>query len=163
MGNDLLTHLAHKYELQCLVAYTRPRTCCVDVWVSARGKSMKIFVFLFPQFNFSAPKEEAYFKMLSEDELLACRMKETHLRYSFCFSTLFSYYHRKHWGGGGDVVLHIHPLVLLYIRLASVLNLSSSSFLFVVCVTSFISGAHHCDQTRICLSFIFVTSHLWGV
>ncbi len=61
---------------------------------------MKIFVFLFPQFNFSAPKEEAYFKMLSEDELLACRMKETHLRYSFCFSTLFSYYHRKHWGGG---------------------------------------------------------------
>ncbi|XP_016358800.1 regulator of G-protein signaling 21-like isoform X1 [Sinocyclocheilus anshuiensis] len=41
---------------------------------------MKIFVFLFPQFNFSAPKEEAYFKMLSEDELLACRMKETHLR-----------------------------------------------------------------------------------
>ncbi|KAI2667275.1 Regulator of G-protein signaling 18 [Labeo rohita] len=44
-----------------------------------RGKSMKIFVFLFPQFNFSAPKEEAYFKMLSEDELLACRMKETHL------------------------------------------------------------------------------------
>lgn len=44
---------------------------------------MKIFVFLFPQFNFSAPKEEAYFKMLSEDELLACRMKETHLRYSF--------------------------------------------------------------------------------
>ncbi|XP_051557533.1 regulator of G-protein signaling 18 [Myxocyprinus asiaticus] len=41
---------------------------------------MKTFVFLFPQFNFSAPKEEAYFKMLSEDELLACRMKETHLR-----------------------------------------------------------------------------------
>nr|XP_005163294.1 regulator of G-protein signaling 18 isoform X1 [Danio rerio] len=41
---------------------------------------MKIFVFLFPQFNFSAPKEEAYFKMRSEDEQLACRMKETHLR-----------------------------------------------------------------------------------
>ncbi|KAK7162680.1 hypothetical protein R3I93_006886 [Phoxinus phoxinus] len=41
---------------------------------------MKIFVFLFPQFNFSAPKEEAYFKMLSEDELLACGMKETHSR-----------------------------------------------------------------------------------
>ncbi|KAK9979743.1 hypothetical protein ABG768_013157 [Culter alburnus] len=41
---------------------------------------MKIFVFLFPQFNFSAPKEEAYFKMLSEDELLACRMKDTNLR-----------------------------------------------------------------------------------
>ncbi|XP_073710371.1 regulator of G-protein signaling 18 isoform X1 [Misgurnus anguillicaudatus] len=42
---------------------------------------MKIFVFLFPQFNFStAPKEEAYFKMLGEDEPLACRMKESHLR-----------------------------------------------------------------------------------
>lgn len=42
---------------------------------------MKTFVFLFPQFNFStAPKEEAYFKMLGEDELLACRMKEIHLR-----------------------------------------------------------------------------------
>ncbi|KAG1931919.1 regulator of G-protein signaling 18 [Pimephales promelas] len=41
---------------------------------------MKIFVFLFPQFNFSAPKEEAYFKMLSEDELLACEMKENHSR-----------------------------------------------------------------------------------
>ncbi|XP_026062652.1 regulator of G-protein signaling 18 isoform X1 [Carassius auratus] len=41
---------------------------------------MKIFVFLFPQLNFSAPKEEAYRKMLSEDELLACRMKDTQLR-----------------------------------------------------------------------------------
>lgn len=41
---------------------------------------MKIFVFLFPQFNFSAPKEEAYFKMLSEDKLLACGMKDTHPR-----------------------------------------------------------------------------------
>lgn len=46
---------------------------------------MKIFVFLFPQFNFSAPKEEAYFKMRSEDEQLACRMKETHLRYTFIY------------------------------------------------------------------------------
>jgi len=51
---------------------------------------MKIFVFLFPQFNFSAPKEEAYFKMLSEDELLACEMKENHSRYSFFSPTLFS-------------------------------------------------------------------------
>ncbi|XP_056599745.1 regulator of G-protein signaling 18 isoform X1 [Triplophysa dalaica] len=42
---------------------------------------MKTFVFLFPQFNFStAPKEEAYFKMLGEDEPLACRMKEIRLR-----------------------------------------------------------------------------------
>lgn len=89
MGNDLLEHLSHKYELQFLVVYTRLRTCCVDLCVSTRGKSMKIFVFLFPQFNFSAPKEEAYFKMLSEDELLACRMKDTNLRYSF-FHTLFS-------------------------------------------------------------------------
>lgn len=66
---------------------------------------MKVFVFLFPQFNFSAPKEEAYFKMLSDDELLACRMKDTHLRYSFIhFPTLFSYYHLKHWWGGGEML-----------------------------------------------------------
>lgn len=160
MGNDLLTRLAHKYELQCLVVYTRSRTCCVHVWASTRGKSMKIFVFLFPQFNFSAPKEEAYFKMLSEDELLACRMKETHLRYSF-FPTLFSYYHRKHWGR--DVVLHIHPLGLLNILLASVLKLSLGSFLFIVCDFLYLFGAHRCDQTQICLSFIFVMSHLWDV
>ncbi|XP_051552918.1 regulator of G-protein signaling 21-like [Myxocyprinus asiaticus] len=32
------------------------------------------------RFNFSAPKEEAYFKMLGEDELLASRMKENHFR-----------------------------------------------------------------------------------
>lgn len=88
VGNELLTHLTHKYELQFRLVYTLLRTCCFDLCVSTRGKSMKIFVFLFPQFNFSAPKEEAYFKMLGEDELLACRMKDTHLRYSF-FLTLF--------------------------------------------------------------------------
>lgn len=47
------------------------------------------------------------------------------------FPTLFSYYHRKHWGR--DVVLHIHPLGLLNILLASVLKLSLGSFLFIVC------------------------------
>lgn len=91
---------------------------------------MKIFVFLFPQFNFSAPKEEAYFKMLSEDELLACRMKETHLRYSF-FPHTFLILPAKAFGGR-DIVLHIHPLGFLNILLASALKLSLGSFLFVV-------------------------------
>lgn len=116
MGNDLLTHLSNKYELQFLVVYTRLRTCCVDLCVSTRGKSMKIFVFLFPQFNFSAPKEEAYFKMLSEDELLACRMKDTNLRYSF-FSYTFLKLTPKVLGGR-DVILHIHSLGGLIILLA---------------------------------------------
>ncbi|KAL6489938.1 hypothetical protein MHYP_G00002830 [Metynnis hypsauchen] len=41
---------------------------------------METFVFLFPQFNFSAPKEEVYFKMLGETELRASRMKDSNSR-----------------------------------------------------------------------------------
>ncbi|XP_010893418.1 regulator of G-protein signaling 18 [Esox lucius] len=37
---------------------------------------METFVFLFPQLNFLAPKEEAYFKMLGPGDLNASRMKE---------------------------------------------------------------------------------------
>ncbi|KAJ8011221.1 hypothetical protein DPEC_G00055910 [Dallia pectoralis] len=41
---------------------------------------METFVFLFPQFNFLAPKEEAYFKMLGPGDLKASRMKECNSR-----------------------------------------------------------------------------------
>ncbi|XP_072544428.1 regulator of G-protein signaling 18 [Salminus brasiliensis] len=41
---------------------------------------MDTVVFLFPQINFSAPKEEAYFKMLGETELRASRMKDGNSR-----------------------------------------------------------------------------------
>ncbi|XP_006634926.2 regulator of G-protein signaling 21-like [Lepisosteus oculatus] len=43
-------------------------------------KNMEIVVFLFPQLNFSAPKEEAYFKMLSPADLQVERKKETKSR-----------------------------------------------------------------------------------
>ncbi|MCI4377878.1 hypothetical protein PGIGA_G00208780 [Pangasianodon gigas] len=41
---------------------------------------METFVFLFPQFDFSAPKEEVYFKMLGETVWRATRMKDSHSR-----------------------------------------------------------------------------------
>ncbi|XP_076828482.1 regulator of G-protein signaling 18 [Brachyhypopomus gauderio] len=42
---------------------------------------METFVFLFPQLNFSATKEEVNFKMLGETELRASRMKDSHSRH----------------------------------------------------------------------------------
>ncbi|GAA6101199.1 regulator of G-protein signaling 18 [Tachysurus ichikawai] len=41
---------------------------------------METFVFLFPQFDFSAPKEEVYFKMLGETVWGATRMKDSQSR-----------------------------------------------------------------------------------
>ncbi|CAB1325834.1 unnamed protein product [Coregonus sp. 'balchen'] len=41
---------------------------------------MEACVFLFPQFNFLAPKEEAYFKMLGPEDLKAPRMKDSNSR-----------------------------------------------------------------------------------
>ncbi|KAJ8357240.1 hypothetical protein SKAU_G00200340 [Synaphobranchus kaupii] len=41
---------------------------------------MQTFVFLFPQLNFSAPKEEAYFKMLGPDDLPVTRTNENTFR-----------------------------------------------------------------------------------
>lgn len=53
------------------------------------------------------------------------------------WGTVFVFPHFSHITtesiGGRDIVLHVHPLVLLYILLASVLRLSLSSFLFIVC------------------------------
>lgn len=37
---------------------------------------MEALLFLFPQFNYMAPKEEAYFKMLAPDDLQSPKMKE---------------------------------------------------------------------------------------
>ncbi|XP_071773757.1 regulator of G-protein signaling 18 [Centroberyx gerrardi] len=37
---------------------------------------METLLFLFPQFNFLAPKEEAYFKMLGPEDLQTARMKD---------------------------------------------------------------------------------------
>uniref|UniRef100_A0A4W5NX47 Regulator of G protein signaling 18 n=1 Tax=Hucho hucho TaxID=62062 RepID=A0A4W5NX47_9TELE len=42
---------------------------------------METLVFLFPQLNFLAPKEEAYFKMLGPEDLLAPRMKASNSRF----------------------------------------------------------------------------------
>ncbi|KAI1882896.1 hypothetical protein AGOR_G00239620 [Albula goreensis] len=42
---------------------------------------MQAFVFLFPQLNFSAPKEEAYFKMLGPDDLPVAGTKENKSRF----------------------------------------------------------------------------------
>ncbi|XP_020318865.1 regulator of G-protein signaling 8 [Oncorhynchus kisutch] len=41
---------------------------------------METLVYLFPQLNFFAPKEEAYFKMLCPEDLLAPRMKASNFR-----------------------------------------------------------------------------------
>lgn len=41
---------------------------------------MQTFAFLFPQLNFSAPKEEAYFKMLGPDDLPVARASENKSR-----------------------------------------------------------------------------------
>uniref|UniRef100_A0A4W5PYE2 Regulator of G protein signaling 18 n=1 Tax=Hucho hucho TaxID=62062 RepID=A0A4W5PYE2_9TELE len=41
---------------------------------------METFVFLFPQFNLLAPKEEVYFKMLGPKDLKAPRMKDSNSR-----------------------------------------------------------------------------------
>lgn len=41
---------------------------------------METLVFLFPQLNFFAPKEEAYLKMLGPEDLLAPRMKACNFR-----------------------------------------------------------------------------------
>ena len=38
--------------------------------------SMETLLFLFPQFNYMARKEEAYFKMLSPEHLQAPKMKD---------------------------------------------------------------------------------------
>ncbi|KAM7401059.1 hypothetical protein PAMA_005316 [Pampus argenteus] len=38
--------------------------------------SMETLLFLFPQFNYMAPKEEAYFKMLGREELQTSKMKD---------------------------------------------------------------------------------------
>lgn len=51
-----------------------------------QGKSMETFVFLFPQFDFSAPKEEVSFKMLGETVWRATRMKDSQSRYVFFFN-----------------------------------------------------------------------------
>ncbi|KAL4660125.1 regulator of G-protein signaling 18-like [Arapaima gigas] len=42
---------------------------------------METFVFLFPQLNFAAPKEEAYFKILGPDDLPVARMQDNKTRY----------------------------------------------------------------------------------
>ncbi|KAM7379003.1 hypothetical protein PAMP_004583 [Pampus punctatissimus] len=41
-----------------------------------RQNSMETLLFLFPQFNYMAPKEEAYFKMLGPEDLQAPKMKD---------------------------------------------------------------------------------------
>ncbi|KAM9428275.1 regulator of G-protein signaling 21-like [Salvelinus alpinus] len=41
---------------------------------------METLVFLFPQLNYFAPKEEAYFKMLGPEDMLAPRMKASNFR-----------------------------------------------------------------------------------
>lgn len=41
-----------------------------------QSSSMETLLFLFPQFNYMAPKEEAYFKTLGPQHLLPARMKD---------------------------------------------------------------------------------------
>lgn len=43
-------------------------------------KTMETFVFLFPQLNFSAPKEEAYFKILGPKDLPVATMQDSRSR-----------------------------------------------------------------------------------
>lgn len=49
------------------------------------SKSMETLLFLFPQFNYMAQKEEAYFKMLGPEDLQAPKMKEDSSRLVFSF------------------------------------------------------------------------------
>lgn len=49
---------------------------------------MEALLFLFPQFNYMAPKEEAYFKILSPEDLQAPTMKDDSSR--LVCETLFS-------------------------------------------------------------------------
>lgn len=54
---------------------------------------METFVFLFPQFDFSAPKEEVCFKMLGETVWRATRMKDSHSRYVIYY--IYFYFFKK--------------------------------------------------------------------
>lgn len=68
------------------------------------GRSSMKTLFLFPQFNYMAPKEEAYFKMQGPEDLPASKMKEATNRWvpeapsCFCFFCCFfftSFSHSK--------------------------------------------------------------------
>lgn len=54
-----------------------------DKWGEGGGGGMETFLLLFPQFDFSAPKEEVYFKMLGETVWRATKMKDRDSRYVF--------------------------------------------------------------------------------